>query len=728
MAPPSELGEAVRLFRQGRLDAAAAHCVKLLRRQPRSFDAAYLLGLIRGGEGKIGEAAQCFRNAAALNPRSFEAWRNLGIAEARLGDYEAARARFEAALTLRPEDADTHHDLGVALMVTGGAATAVASFERAVALGRRDADAQYNLANALRSTGRFDAAIAQFERVLAHAPEHAEAQNGLGIALAETGRYRPAIEAFEKALALKPDFAAAHNNLGNALRNLGLHEAALASYENALALKPDYVEALSNFGNALKALRRYDAALAAYERALALAPNSGNALSQLALVKRILCDWRGLERVDAALIDAVRAGHAPILPFAFLAVSDDPADQQACARQYWASRSIVTPALPGRPAAARDRLRLGYLSGDFREHATARLMAELFERHDRNRFEIVAFSHGPDDGSAMRRRLERGFDRFIDVQQHGHDELARAIGAEGIDVLIDLKGHTEDNRLPVLARRAAPVQAHYLGYPGTLGTDTVDYLIVDRFVAPPEQQAHFTEKLVYLPGCYQVNDRQRPIDGNQPTRRECRLPDEGFVFCNFNSGYKITPLVFDVWMRLLAAMPGSVLWLLSDNHWAEENLGREAAARGIDPARLVFAPRREPPQHLARHRLADLFLDTLPVNAHTTASDALWAGLPLITCAGRSFVSRVAGSLLHAVGLDDLVTHALEDYERLALGLARDPARLGAIRRQLDAARMMAPLFDCDATRRALEAAYHQMWEIRRRGEPPRSFAVSATG
>jgi len=728
MASPSLLDEALRLFERGEHGAAAQRCAAFVRARPKDFAGHFLLGMIHGAAGRLDEAAARFARAAALNPRSFETWRNLATAQARLGRHEEARAALARAAALRPADADTLHDLGTAELAAGAVTAALASFERAASLKPGDADLRCGLGHALRRLGRLAEAIAQVEQALAIAPGHALAHNGLGIALAESGRYAAATAAFEAAIARTPTLAEAHNNLGNAQRNLRRNAAALASYDRAIALKPDYADALGNRGNALKALKRHDEALASYESALALTPRSGNALSQSALVRRQISDWRGLEEGDRRLRDAVRAQSAAIQPFAFLTVGDDPAEQLACARQYWASRRNAAPSLGPPPRAAPGKLRIGYLSGDFHEHATARLMAELFERHDQRGFETIAFSYGPDDGSALRRRLVGAFDRFLEVAGDGDGELAHRVRAEGVDILVDLKGHTEDNRLTVLAWRPAPIQVHYLGFPGTLGTDVVDYLIADRVVVPPEEHRHFSESIVYLPDCYQPNDSQRAVEAATPSRRDCGLPDEGFVFCCFNAAYKITPETFSVWMRLLEAVDGSVLWLLADNPWAEANLRREAAARGVDPTRLVFAPRQKPPQHLSRHRLADLVLDTLPVNAHTTASDALWAGVPLLTCVGRSFVARVAGSLLDAVGLGELVTHSLPDYERLALALARDPARLAAIRRKLEGARLTAPLFDSARTCRALEAAYREMWEIRRRGEAPRSFAVSATG
>jgi protein O-GlcNAc transferase len=452
----------------------------------------------------------------------------------------------------------------------------------------------------------------------------------------------------------------------------------------------------------------------------------------------------------------VAAGKGAVLPFVFLTVADDPAAQMRCARQYWAmkrlpltlslshkgrgdarheSSPLPTVGQGGARTSAREgegatratstsaKLRLGYLSADFHDHATARLAASLFEAHDRTRFEVVAFSTGVDDRSAMRRRLEAGFDRFFDLRMESDGAVAALIRDAGIDILIDLKGHTEEGRLEVLARRPAPLQVHYLGYPGTLGGDAVDYFIADRIVVPPGAERFFTERLVFLDGCYQVNDRQRAIAAETSSRAQASLPENGFVFCCFNNNYKIAPAVFDVWMRLLAAVEGSVLWLLADRG-SEDNLRREALSRGVHPRRLVFAPRLPLAAHLARHRLADLFLDTAPVNAHTTASDALWAGLPLITCAGQSMVARVAASLLSAVGLAELVSADLAQYETLALALARDPARLAELRRRLEAARLTAPLFDTARTCRQLETAYLTMGETRRRGNPPRSFTV----
>jgi len=369
---------------------------------------------------------------------------------------------------------------------------------------------------------------------------------------------------------------------------------------------------------------------------------------------------------------------------------------------------------------------IAYLSADFHRHATAYLMAELFERHDRSRFEVIGVSFGVDDKSDMRRRLVAAFDQFYDVRRKRDEEVAKLLHDLQVDIAIDLKGYTQDSRPGILAYRPTPIQASYLGFPGTMGAEFIDYIIADETVVPFDHQPFYAEKIVHLPDCYQVNDTKRNIAERTPTRQEAGLPERGCVFCCFNNNWKITPEVFSVWIRLLHAVEGSVLWLFRDNESAERNLRKEAQARGIDPARLVFAGRLPLEDHLARHRLADLFLDTLPCNAHTTASDALWVGLPVLTCMGNAFAGRVAASLLKAIGLPELVTHSIEDYEALALRLAKDPSLLEGYRNRLATNRLTHPLFDTDRFRHHIEAAYLQMWEIWQRGEQPRSFAVEA--
>jgi protein O-GlcNAc transferase len=413
-------------------------------------------------------------------------------------------------------------------------------------------------------------------------------------------------------------------------------------------------------------------------------------------------------------------------PFVFLSTPGTAA-QQLVTSQTWSAKlprgQAFSHSAPRRPG----RIRIGYLSADFRKHATAFLMAELFERHNRDRFEIYAYSYGYDDHSDVRQRLINAFDHFVEFRSTPLKESAQRIFEDDIDILIDLKGYTGGVRTEILVDRPAPIQVNYVGYPGTMGADFIDYIIGDPFVTPMEHQANYSEKIVQLPGSYQPNDTKRPISDKPFTRAQFGLPEQGFVFCSFNGAYKISPTFFAVWMRLLNATPGSVLWMLATNSIVEANLRREAAAHGVAPERLIFTPGLDNPEHLARHRFADLFVDTAPINAHTTASDALWAGLPVVTCAGEPFASRVAGSLLRAVGLPELITTRIEDYEALALQLAANPDRLREFRDRLARNRLSSPLFDIGSYTRALESAYQRMFDIRQAGQPPQAFAVDPT-
>jgi len=441
-----------------------------------------------------------------------------------------------------------------------------------------------------------------------------------------------------------------------------------------------------------------------------------------------MCDWSDFAGSCAQLLGAVDQGRAAALPFQLLATPASPEQQLLVARLYAARKfgAARTPLWRGERYAHR-RIRVAYLSADLRDHPITALTAGLFERHDRTRFETVAISFKSDSHNQVRARLSALFDRFIDASRMSDLGVARLVRELEIDIAVDLNGHTEGSRPNVFAWRPAPVQVNYLGYAATLGAPAWDYIVADRFVIAESEHGHYDEKVVYLPGSFMVNDSGRNISARTPSRAEAGLPENGFVFCCFNNSFKITPDVFDVWMRLLGGVAGSVLWLSASNATAVVNLRREAERRGVAPDRLIFAPRVPLNEdHLARLRLADLFVDTLYYNAHATAADALWAGVPVLTCPGATFASRVAGSLLGAVGLPELVTNSLEGYEALALRLARDPVCLAALRQQLARNRDLAPLFDTDRFTRNIEAAYTTMCERAERGESPRSFAVGS--
>ena len=679
---------------------------------------------LKPSAGILDDALRYWDEALTVRPAHAELMKNYAIALRRHGRHEEALDFCDRALAVKPDFAEALNNRGNTLWELKRFDEALASYDKAVALKSDYAEAFNNRGNALKELKRLDEALASYDKALAFKPDYAEAFNNRGLALQELKRLDEALASYDKALALKPDYAEALIYRGSALHELRRLDEALASYDKALALKPDCAEAFNNRGNALMELKRLDEALASYDSALIAKADHTDAFNGAAICVTRLCDWRGRTRV-AEDLSAHISGKKFISPFVLLAYSGDPALQLQCARNYIEHQvPPLAPPLWTGTTWRHDRLRVAYLSSDFRQHATAYLMAELFERHDRSRFEIIGVSFGVDDRSEVRKRLAAAFDKFYDVRRKSDEEVARLLHDLQVDIAIDLKGYTRDSRPSILAYRPAPIQASYLGFPGTMGAEFIDYIIADKTVAPFEHQPFYTEKIVHLPDCYQVNDSTRKIAERTPTRQQAGLPETDFVFCCFNNNWKITPEVFSVWMRLLDAVAGSVLWLLRDNESAERNLRMEAQARGIDPARLVFAGRLPLEDHLARHRLANLFLDTLPCNAHTTASDALWARLPVLTREGTAFAGRVAASLLNAIGLPELVTHNIEDYEALALRLAKDPSHLGGYRNRLATNRLTHPLFDTDRFRRHIEAAYTTMWETWQRGEAPKSFSV----
>jgi len=647
----------------------------------------------------------------------------LAVAQQQAGNLQAAVGTYARCLTLDARHAEIYNNLGTALDQSGRLDEAVACFERALALDPSYVRPLVNLGRVLRLQGRATEALATLERATALSPSNAAALTNLGFALIDLGRRAEAIQHLRRAIALDPALAEAHHGLGRAFAYLGDSLAARDALRRAIELKPDLLEAYVLLASSLMALRQFSDALGILEAYLQRRPDDPNALAAALSCGLNVCDW---VRVDTTLarMRSLPAGTAHAQPFAILGTSDDPLEHLQAARHRAASIGRQRRALPGSFAFRHERIRVAYVSSDFLTHATAFLMAELPELHDRSAFEVYGVSFGLDDGSALRRRLLGAFDACLEAADRSDEEIAAWMREREIDIAVDLKGYTAAARPGIFALRPAPVQVSYLGYPGTMAAPFIDYLIADSFLIPQTEQCMYTEKIAYMPDSYQVNDRRRQVAEHPPTRTEAGLPAEGFVFCCFNASWKITRPVFEVWMRLLTQVPGSVLWLLQDNPWAAENLRREALARGVAPGRLVFCPRVDNEIHLARHRLADLFLDTLPCNAHTTASDALWSGLPLVTCAGRTFAARVAGSLLRAAGLAELTAASLDEYERMALELAHDPARSASLRARLMRDRETLPLFDTPTFCRHIEAAYRHMWSLHRQGRAPETFAV----
>ena len=626
------------------------------------------------------------------------------------GQWDEAEKLCRRILELHRTDLAARTMIGEIRLSQGRAAEALAVFDPLVAEAPGDAGIRAQRGLALQDLGRRQEALADFDQALAIKPGNVISLLYRGNLFLESGAFDNALAAYEQLIRSAPGYDEGWFRRGSALWLLERFEDALASYANALTLNPGRFGAAFNSGTVLLKLDRYDEAFAAFEQARNIAPAhpyvlGGNASAVLGGAD--LVRW---DDCRAQVISAVQNSSAVIAPLTFMPFCDEGALRRACSETFVADR-VPMPAAPlwNGERYGHDRIRVAYLSSDFHQHATAALIAGLIERHDRSRFEITGISFSRDDGSAMRARLIKAFDHFEDVRTLDDAQAAQLLRAREIDIAVDLKGHTEGARPGILAHRPCPVQVNYLGYPGTIGAPWLDYILADTIVLPLSDQPFYSEKIIHLPHCYQVNDSSRVMAENTPSRAEAGLTASGFVFCCFNAAWKITPRIFAIWMRLLASVPGSVLWLLDDNDTARGHLRKAATAHGIDPARLVFAPRTEPAAHLARHRLADLFVDTLPYNAHTTASDALWAGLPLVTVLGNQFDGRVAASLLTALGLPELVAPSLETYEALALALARDPARLAQVKAQLAHNRLSSPLFDTDGFRTAIETAYQGM-------------------
>jgi protein O-GlcNAc transferase len=710
----------------GRFGDAVASYDRAIALKPDHAEALNNRGNALGAQKRFDAAVASYEMAIAREPRHAAAWINRGLALYQLKRFDEALTSYDQAIAVRPGDAAAFNSQGNAFQAKKLFEEAIASYDQAIALAPDDPEAFSNRGNALRELKRLDDALASCDRAIEIKPGYAEAWINRAIALGELKRFDEALASYNRAIALKPDEARAFYNRGNTLRLLKRFDEALEDYDRAISRKPDFADAFDNRGAVLAEMARFEEAVASYNHTLALAPDHKFAFGGLADCAIRQCDWTRRDQLSEALRRHVIDGTSCISPFLLLGCSDDAALHHSCARHHVLDRVGTAPQRLGSGTIRRnDKIRLAYLSSDFRGHAVAYLVAELFERHDRTQFELFGVSFGPDDGSDTRTRLAAAFDRFIDVRMQGDRAVAGLLNDLHIDIAIDLNGHTQDGRLGILAFRPAPIQVNYLGYPGTNGADFIDYIIADATVLPFDQQPHYTEHIVHLPDCYQPNDRKRRIASRTPTREEVGLPAAGFVFCCFNNTWKIAPPMFDVWMRLLKAVDGSVMWLYRDNPYAEANLRNEAAARGVDPSRLLFAGPLPHGDHLARHRLADLFLDTLPYNAHTTASDALWVGLPVLTCRGKAFAGRVAASLLTAVGLPELVTQSLDEYESLALRLATDAPLLRGIRQRLERNRLEFPLFDTDRLCRHIETAYTTMWELWQRGEKPRSFSVA---
>ncbi len=718
-----------------------------------SIDSEFEAALLHHQRGDVAQAEAAYRAILTAAPDYFRASHMLGIIAFQHGDAVEAERSISTAIRLNPEYAEAHNDLGLVLLGAGRGYEAIASFDRALNLNSDFLVAAFQRAGILLAMGRMTEAVAGFEHVLRLRSDIPEAWTNRGHALLALGRHTLAFESLEQAIKLNPDFVPALGNRGAALLELRRPAEALADFDRALALQPGMPELLTNRGNALAALRRYSEAVLSFDQALAARPDFPGALdgrgealralnrpeeaavSFLALMRvapeypdvvgnlftaRLhCCDWSDYEALSQRIVKEAQEGRQNQTPFSFILHSTSPADQKASAESYIAAKVPPKAPLLQGEVYAHERIRVAYLSSDFNEHVVADVSARLYELHYRARFEVYAFSFSAGDGSPMRARLERSFDSFIDVTTTSDAEVAAMLRHMQIDIAVDLNGHTNGARTGIFAHRPCPVQVNYLGYPATMGAPYIDYILGDSTVIKPGEDDFYTEKVVRLPETFFVTDDTLADDTRTPPRHELGLPVEGFVFACFSGPSKITPAVFAIWMRLLQRAEASVLWLRGDAPAVTLNLRAEAERQGIDPARLIFAERTDLARHLARQRAADLFLDTVPYNAHGTAIHTLWAGMPLVTCEGETFAGRVAASLLKAMRLPELIAASPQDYETLAYKLAITPGLLTGLRAKVLANRRSTPLFDTQAYCRDIERSYISMWERSQRGEFP---------
>jgi predicted O-linked N-acetylglucosamine transferase (SPINDLY family) len=716
--PPGLFQQAVTLYQQRRLPDADKVLSQILQRVPGHVDALHLAGIVAQETGRPQRAVSLLTKAIKLNPRGAPLYDALASVLNDLGQRREALARWDKAVRADPGFADAWVNRGTLLKALNRPNDAVASYDRALAIEPNFAEAHYNRALALSQLRHFEAALESSDRAIAVAPGFAEAHFSRGTILADIKRDGEALTSFRRAIALKPDHAEAYYNIGTSLLGLARAQEATEAFDRTIALNPDHVDAHRNRSIALQELNRFEEAIQSEEAAMTLRPDADFSAGALLQLRLTVCDWEGLESTVAGIAGRVAKGEKICPPFVSLLALSDPALQQRAAEIYTAAKYTADDRLePIAPRAPGDKIRIGYFSADFRDHPVSQLTIGLLENHDRSRFHIVGFAFGPDTGDPMAARIASACDEFIDIRTMSDQAAAQLARDKGIDVAVDLGGHTKLARTGIFALRAAPVQVGYIGYLGTMGADYIDYILADRVMIPEGARRYYTEKIAYLPS-FQAN-AARTVSPDPVSRTNAGLPEDGFVFCCFNNNFKILPDVFQAWTRILNAVPGSVLWLYIAGAAAERNVLASAQAARLGPNRIVFARRMPLPDYLARLRLADLFLDTAPYNAGTTASDALWVGLPVLTRLGETFAGRMAASLLTAVGLPEMIAVSAMQYEAMAIDLAGNAGRLSDIRSKLTGNRATTRLFDTQQFAQTIEAAYTAMIERHRAGLPP---------
>jgi predicted O-linked N-acetylglucosamine transferase (SPINDLY family) len=702
---------AITLKDMGNLNDSVESYQKAIDLNPNFAHAHNNLGNVFKDLDRIDDAIISYKKALEIDPNFANAHNNLGNAFKDLDLTEDAVKSYKRAIEIQPNFAEAHNNVGNVFKDSRSSDNAIKCYKKAIEINENFAEAYYNLGVMLRQIKNLDLAVKNLQRAISIKPNYAEAFNNLGSCYTMLGEINSAIDCYEKAIFIKPDYAEAHNSLGNIFNILGKIKTAIKYFEKAIEINPSLAEAYNSLGNAFKKMKQRDNSLVYFEKAFSLKPNIDYILGDILNSKMHLCDWNNFQKMTDEITMKIVKNEKAIDSFNLMGLIDDPALQMMSTSIRINSdypRNNTLPQINLYPK--HPKIRIGYFSADFREHPVGFLTAELYELHDRDHFEIHAFSYGLETNGLINLRIKAGVDHFHNVDLMSHQQIVELVRSLEIDIAVDLGGITSEARTEVFAMSVAPIQLSYIGYLGTMGADYYDYLIADPVMIPKESQQHYVEKIVYLPS-FQVNDSKDLPPDITLTRNDVGLPQEGFVFCCFNNTYKFTPTIFDSWARILQKVDGSVLIVYASNEVSKSNLTKEIERRGIDSERLVFGDSLDRPEYLARYRVTDLFLDTHPYNAGTTASDALKMGLPIITILGKSFNSREAASILTSINLPELITSSLEEYEALAIDLATNPKKLKAIKDKLAANLSTAPLYDTPLFTKNLETAYTKMYE-----------------
>jgi predicted O-linked N-acetylglucosamine transferase (SPINDLY family) len=697
---------------------------KALSIRPDSADAHYNMGVTLQKQGKLEETIEAYNKAIALKPDYANAYYNMGIALQDQGKLEEAIEAYNKATALKPDYVKAYNNMGTTLQEQGKLEEAMEAYNKALVIKPDYAEAYNNMGNALQDQGKLEEAMEAYNKAIALKPDYAEAYNNMGNAFKKQGKLEEAIEVYNKALALKSDYAEAYNNMGNAFKKQGKLEEAIEVYNKAIALKPDYANAFYNMAMALQEQGKLEEAIEACNKALVIKPDHEAARTHKLHQQAHICNWESIAE-DVHLIPGLGTSEKDVPPFSLLPLEDAPERHLARSKVYAKVNCPQKPLpLKVRPSKRPKRIRIGYFSTDFKEHPVAYLIAKVLEQHNRDQFEVFGYSIYGSSSCAMRQRLEKSFDSFVDVQSMSDRDIALLARRDNIDIAVDLNGYTTNARTGIFAYRAAPIQINYLGYPGTMGSNFMDYIVSDRFLIPVKNQKYFSEKQLYLPNTYLPTDDTLSISSQPTSRSDLGLPESSIVFCAINNTYKINQHVFDIWMRLLERVSGSVLWLFETNKFVKANLRKEANKRGVKSDRLVFAKKVNHKKYLSQFQQVDIFLDTFTYNAGATASNALWAGLPVVTKIGQNYTARMAGSMLNAVGLPELITETEKDYEALILELATNPKKLSEVKEKLANNRLTQPLFNTELYTKHLENGYQQAYQNYFDGNLPQTIIV----